>query len=38
MTVAAETARGYLLHGRVLRPAMVTVAVAPDDSGSAVDA
>lgn len=34
MTVAAETARGYLLHGRVLRPAMVTVAVAPDDSGA----
>ena len=32
MSVAAETARGYLLHGRVLRPAMVTVAVAPDDS------
>ncbi len=38
MSVAAETARGYLLHGRVLRPAMVTVAVAPDDSGSASDA
>jgi molecular chaperone GrpE len=39
MTVAAETARGYLLHGRVLRPAMVTVAVAPDESGpSAADA
>jgi len=34
MSVAAETARGYLLHGRVLRPAMVTVAVAPDDSGA----
>jgi molecular chaperone GrpE len=34
MTVAAETARGYLLHGRVLRPAMVTVAVAPDDPGA----
>jgi molecular chaperone GrpE (heat shock protein) len=31
MTVAAETARGYLLNGRVLRPAMVTVAMAPDD-------
>ncbi|MGH7384041.1 MAG: nucleotide exchange factor GrpE, partial [Candidatus Rokuibacteriota bacterium] len=31
MTVAGETARGYLLHGRVLRPAMVTVAVAPED-------
>jgi molecular chaperone GrpE (heat shock protein) len=39
MSVAGETARGYLLHGRVLRPAMVTVAVAPDDSGpSAADA
>jgi molecular chaperone GrpE len=31
MTVAAETARGYLLNGRVLRPAMVTVAMTPDD-------
>ena len=31
MTVAGETARGYLLNGRVLRPAMVTVAMAPDD-------
>lgn len=39
MSVAAETARGYLLHGRVLRPAMVTVAVAADSSGaSPVDA
>jgi molecular chaperone GrpE len=34
MAVAAETARGYLLHGRVLRPAMVTVAVAPDNPGA----
>jgi molecular chaperone GrpE len=34
MTVAGETARGYLLHGRVLRPAMVTVAVAPDEPGA----
>ncbi len=32
MTVIAETARGYLLNGRVLRPAMVTVAVAPGAS------
>ena len=32
MTVIAETARGYLLHGRVLRPAMVSVATAPDPS------
>jgi molecular chaperone GrpE len=30
MTVVAETARGYLLHGRVLRPAMVTVAMNPE--------
>ena len=34
MTVVSEIARGYLLHGRVLRPAMVTVATgaAPDVS------
>lgn len=32
MTVISETAHGYLLHGRVLRPALVTVAVAPDPS------
>jgi molecular chaperone GrpE len=38
MTVAGETARGYLLHGRVLRPAMVTVAVAPEEPGPAPDA
>ena len=31
-TVVDETARGYLLHGRVLRPAMVTVASSPDAS------
>jgi molecular chaperone GrpE len=31
-TVVDETARGYLLNGRVLRPAMVTVAVSPDAS------
>ncbi len=31
-TVVDETARGYALHGRVLRPAMVTVAMAPDPS------
>jgi len=29
-TVVDETARGYLLNGRVLRPAMVTVASSPD--------
>jgi molecular chaperone GrpE len=31
-TVVDETARGYALNGRVLRPAMVTVAMAPDPS------
>ena len=31
-TVADETARGYLLNGRVLRPAMVTVVSSPDAS------
>jgi len=31
-TVMDETARGYLLNGRVLRPAMVTVASNPDAS------
>ena len=31
-TVVNETARGYLLNGRVLRPAMVTVASSPDPS------
>lgn len=30
MTVVDETARGYLLNGRVLRPAMVTVAMNAD--------
>ena len=35
MTVLAETARGYLLNGRVLRPALVTVAVAPDTESAA---
>lgn len=30
LTVVEETARGYLLHGRVLRPALVTVAVKPE--------
>ncbi len=30
MTVVEETQRGYLLNGRVLRPAMVVVAVPPD--------
>ena len=30
MTVVEETQRGYLLNGRVLRPAMVVVAVPPN--------
>src|SRR3990167_3062826 len=30
MTVVGETARGYWLHGRVLRPALVMVAMAPE--------
>ncbi|MBI4611364.1 MAG: nucleotide exchange factor GrpE [Candidatus Rokubacteria bacterium] len=34
MTVVAETLRGYLLNGRVLRPAMVTVAVPPEPAGT----
>ncbi len=35
MTVVSETARGYMLNGRVLRPAMVMVAMAPDEESSA---
>lgn len=35
MTVVEETRRGYLLNGRVLRPAMVVVAVPPDDESAA---
>ena len=31
MTVVGESRRGYLLNDRVLRPAMVTVAVPPDE-------
>jgi molecular chaperone GrpE len=31
-SVVDETARGYLLNGRVLRPAMVTVASSTDPS------
>lgn len=30
-TVVHETAAGYLLNGRVLRPALVAVAAAPDE-------
>jgi molecular chaperone GrpE len=35
--ILAETRRGYLLHGRLLRPAQVTVAAAPpgEDGGDA---
>jgi molecular chaperone GrpE len=33
-TVVHETAPGYLLHGRVLRPAMVAVAAAPDQDAA----
>jgi len=34
MTVVDETARGYLINGRVLRPAQVTVAVKDADGGA----
>ena len=33
-TVVNETAPGYLLSGRVLRPAMVAVAAAPDEDAA----
>ncbi len=33
-TVVAETAPGYLLHGRVLRAALVSVAAAPDEDAA----
>ena len=33
-TVVAESAPGYLLNGRVLRPALVTVAAAPDEDAA----
>ncbi len=32
--VVNEIAPGYLLHGRVVRPAMVSVAVAPDEDAA----
>ena len=38
MTVVTETARGYLLNGRVLRPAMVSVAVSPETSSTDLQA
>ncbi|HEV8439805.1 MAG TPA: nucleotide exchange factor GrpE [Methylomirabilota bacterium] len=34
MTVIGETARGYTMHGRVLRPALVTVAVPPESAST----
>ena len=37
MTVVQETARGYLLNGRVLRPAMVTVNMAPEPASGGGD-
>jgi molecular chaperone GrpE len=33
-TVVSETAPGYLLHDRVLRPALVAVAAAPDEDAA----
>jgi molecular chaperone GrpE len=33
-TVVTETAAGYLLNGRVLRPALVAVAGAPDEDAA----
>jgi molecular chaperone GrpE len=33
-TVVSETAPGYLLHGRVVRAAMVAVAAAPDEDAA----
>jgi molecular chaperone GrpE len=33
-TVVHETAAGYLLNGRVLRPALVAVAAAPDEDAA----
>jgi len=32
--VVHETGPGYLLHGRVLRPALVAVAAAPDEDAA----
>jgi molecular chaperone GrpE len=33
-TVVSETAPGYLMHGRVVRPALVAVAAAPDEDAA----
>jgi molecular chaperone GrpE len=38
MTVVDETGRGYLLHGRILRPALVTVAMPPEPRGHTAEA
>jgi molecular chaperone GrpE len=35
MAVVSETTRGYLMHGRVLRPAAVTVAMSPESARDA---
>jgi molecular chaperone GrpE len=37
MTVVGETARGYMIGNRVLRPAMVTVAMAPESARPEAD-
>ncbi|OGL05471.1 MAG: nucleotide exchange factor GrpE, partial [Candidatus Rokubacteria bacterium RIFCSPHIGHO2_02_FULL_69_13] len=34
MTVLEEIQRGYVLNGRVLRPAVVVVAVPPDSDAA----
>ena len=36
-TILAEVRKGYLLHGRLLRPAQVTVAAAPPEDGGGDD-
>ena len=36
-TILAEARKGYLLHGRLLRPAQVTVAAAPPEGGDGDD-
>ena len=36
-TILAEARKGYLLHGRLLRPAQVTVSAAPPGDGTGED-
>jgi molecular chaperone GrpE len=36
-TILAEARKGYFLHGRLLRPAQVTVAAAPPEDGGGDD-